>query len=35
MVERGGGVVEVGMLGMVVEVEVEVEAEVPQGYLVL
>jgi len=33
VVERGGGVVEMGMLGMVVEVEVE--AEVPQGYLVL
>lgn len=33
MVERGGGVVEVGMLGTVVEVEVK--AEVPQGYLVL
>lgn len=33
MVERGGGVVEVGMLGIVAEVEVE--AEVPQGYLVL
>ncbi len=31
MVERGGRVVEVGMLGMVVEVK----AEVPQGYLVL